>query len=90
MATLYQSNGRVKEVQPANGVSWSQDELWSIVGGPPEILSTTDGHFMVINDMGKLKGLEENGPATNIYRNKETDYIAGPALVVDTFKELYG
>jgi hypothetical protein len=90
MATLYQPTGRVREIAPANGVHWSAAELQELVGGNPEVVSTVDHKFMVINDLGKLLGLELNIPATRIYLHGRKDVIMGNAVVVDTRLELDG
>lgn len=86
---LYQTDGRVKELHPA-GLHWSLEELQALVGGYIEIVSTLDEKFMVINEEGKLKGLELNIPATRQYIHGRRDVIVGNALVVDTRLELDG
>ena len=88
MALLYRTDGRTKEVRPSNGVFWTLEEKQKFVGGDIETVSTVDGGFMVINDMGKLKGLELNIPATRLYIHGRKDVILGDALVVDTRAEL--
>jgi hypothetical protein len=90
MAMLYMTDGRTKQVRPSNGVHWTMEELQQFVGGYFEITSTVDGEFMVINDMGKLKGLPLNIPATRIYVHGRRDVILGDALVVSTRLELDG
>lgn len=92
MATLYQTDGRVKEIQPANGAHWTEEELQGLVGGYFEVVCTIDGRFMVINDAGKIMRppLELNIPATRIYIHGRKDVILGPAVVVDTRLELDG
>jgi len=91
MASLYMTtDGRTKEVRPSNGVHWTLEEKQKLVGGDIEIVSTVDGHFMVINDLGKLKGLELNIPATRLYVHGRRDVILGDALVVETRLELDG
>jgi len=82
MALRYNPDGRVKEIQPANGVSWTREELIAIVGGEPEVVSTVDGEIMVVNDAHLLLGLELNIPATRVYRHGRTSPICGVALVV--------
>lgn len=90
MATLYQIDGRVKEIHPANGVHWTLAELQALVGGNRAVVSTIDGRFMVINDMGKLEDLELNIPATRLYLHGRNDVIVGNAVVVDTRLEMDG
>jgi hypothetical protein len=90
MATLYEPSGRVKEISPANGVHWSQRELHELVGGYIDIVMTTDDKFMVINDLGKVNGLELNIPATRLYVHGRKDVIVGNAVVIDTRLELDG
>lgn len=90
MAILIGTDGRTYEVRPSNGVHWTLEELQGFVGGDIEVVSTVDGHFMVINDLGKLKGLDLNIPATRLYIHGRHDVILGNALVVDTRLELDG
>jgi len=92
MATLYSVDGRVKEIRPSNGVNWSLEELQTLVGGYIEVVLTVDNRFMVINEQGKVMNppLEANFPATRLYLHGRRDYIAGPAVVVDTKLELDG
>jgi len=89
-STLYMTDGRMKEVRPSNGVYWTLEEKQNLVGGYIEVVSTVDGHFMVINELGKLKELELNIPATRIYVHGRSDVILGNALVVDNRLELDG
>jgi hypothetical protein len=90
MATLYQPDGRTKEMEPANGNYWTLAELQALVGGYPNVVSTVDHKFMVINDLGKVQGLELNIPATRLYIHGRKDVIVGNAVVVDTRLELDG
>ena len=92
MATLYSVDGRVKGIRPSNGVNWSLEELQTLVGGYIEVVLTVDNRFMVINEQGKVMNppLEANFPATRLYLHGRRDYIAGPAVVVDTKLELDG
>jgi len=87
---LYQTDGRTKEVRPSNGVYWTLEEKQKLVGGYIEIVSTVDGRFMVINELGKLNGLDLNIPASRLYIHGRRDVIVGDALVVDTRLELDG
>jgi hypothetical protein len=84
------TTGRTRDVRPANGVHWTPEELQGFVGGYTGTVRTVDGGFMVINDLGKLKGLELNIPATRLYVHGRKDVILGDALVVDTILELDG
>ena len=90
MTSLYMTDGRVKIVHPANGAHWTLSELQALVGGYIQIVGTVDGRFMVINDNGKLEDLIPNALATRLYIYGREDYIAGPAVVVDTMLELDG
>jgi Domain of unknown function (DUF3846) len=92
MAMLFQTNGLVRMIEPANGVHWTLEELQGIVGGYIEVVSTIDGRFMVINEHGKVLDppLDLNIPATRLYIHGRRDVILGPAVVVDTKLELDG
>ena len=90
MATLIGTDGRTYQVRPSNGVHFTLEELQGFVGGYIEVVRTLDGQFMVINELGKLEGLELNIPATRLYIHGRSDVIVGNALVVDTRLELDG
>jgi hypothetical protein len=91
-SSLYQTDGRVRTITPANGVHWTLEELQGLVGGYVEVLRTVDGGFMVINEMGKVMNppMELNIPATRLYVHGRRDVIVGPAVVVDSKVELDG
>jgi len=90
MAVLIGTDGRTYVVRPSNGVHFTLEELQGFVGGYIEVVSTIDRRFMVINELGKLKGLELNIPATRLYLHGRSDVIVGNAVVVDTRLELDG
>jgi hypothetical protein len=83
MATLYTPDGRTKRVRPESGKCFTNEELWALIGDYYEVTRTVDGDLMLIDDNGKLKGLDLNIPATRIFIYGRTDVIAGPALVME-------
>jgi hypothetical protein len=89
MATLYSTDGTVREITP-HGATWAREELQGIVGGYYEIVRTTDGRFMVINETAKVQRnpLPPNVNATLIYKHGHVDYIAGPAVVIGNRQEI--
>lgn len=91
MTHLYQTDGRVRAIRPS-GSHWTVEELQELVGGYFAVVSTIDNRYMVINDNGKILNppLDPNFPATRLYIHGRQDYIAGPAVVVDTKLELDG
>jgi hypothetical protein len=54
----------MEEVKPKNGKSFSYEELREFVGGMVEIVPMPDGRSMVVNEEGKLSGLEHNVKAS--------------------------
>jgi Domain of unknown function (DUF3846) len=71
MATILHYDGRIEEIQPANGHDFQLAEMKKIVGeGTPqgegwiEIIPTRDRRIMVLNEEGKLLGLPRNEQAT--------------------------
>jgi hypothetical protein len=88
MGMIYMTDGRTKQVRPSNGEFWTFDEKQAIVKGYPEVVRTVDDRWMVINDAGKVTGLELNIPATRLYIHGRTDVVMGDVLVVDTWAEL--
>lgn len=83
-AILFEANGRVQGVFPANGTDFSLEELQGFVGGYIEIIDVTEKVIMVVNEDGK-RGLEPNGMATVLAKAHGAifphDYIAGNALM---------
>lgn len=84
MAKIIQPNGSCRIVQPANGTDFSLDEMQKIVGGNIELVYLNDTEIMVVNEEGKIDGLEYNAVATSIFKNNHPgtdDFIVGIALV---------
>jgi hypothetical protein len=92
MATFLRASGESEMLSPANGVHWSLEELQTLVGGYIEIVRTTTGAFMVIDEEGKLdhKRKPLNIPATRIYQYGRHDPIVGDVVIIDTKLELDG
>lgn len=80
MATILYPDNTTKEVSPANGKDFSLAELKeSIGGGYIELCRVDQGHYLVIDEEGKLKGMSYNHTASVIY-GSQSDVIVGPAL----------
>lgn len=87
MATLIKTNGDESEALPANGKSFTLEELQKFVGGNIEIHAAKDGRLIVMNKEGKLLGGAFNPKATELYVYGDRDVILGDVLV-GTEKEL--
>lgn len=88
MAHIYYANGEIKEVTPKNGTDFQLEELQKIVGGYIEVLNfrnDPEQRIMVLNEEGKLKGLQMNEKATELAQGfnaiSQIDYIVGDVLV---------
>ena len=84
MGILMKSNGDVEEVAPNNGKTFSLQELQQYVQGYIEIVGVGD-KYLILNEEGKLIGLELNVKATEIfikYRGA-TDVVVGDVLLAD-------
>jgi hypothetical protein len=90
MATLLRPDGRIENVKPPNGSSWSLDELQTLVGGNIEVARTHEGHYLVFDEDGKAKGKPPNFAATQAFLYGEYDIILGEALVIDNDREMNG
>ena len=66
-------------VSPKNGKTFSLKELQEYVGGLIEILYLPEHRLLIINDEGKLLGLEMNVIASAIYGRLD-DFIVGDAI----------
>lgn len=89
MATLYPI-GDPREIFPKSGVAFSFDELRSIVGGRVETVALPSGGRIVVNEDGKVDGLQDNPEATalwkreypiELYPGNNDESIVGVALV---------
>lgn len=98
MAKFFPVEGAVREVKPANGVSFTYEELRAFIGGIIQIVPMPSGLEMVVHDEGKLIGLPVNVEASKYwlkeypmdqYPHNNHGTVAGPALVA-TYKELNG
>jgi hypothetical protein len=77
-AFIYKTDGEIIPVLPKNKKAFTLTELQKIVGGYIELIYLNDGRVMVINEEGKIDGLEYNLTATLAYGN---DVIVGNVLV---------
>lgn len=84
MAQVYNVNGKVTKVQPANGKDYSLQELQAYVGGYIEMVHLSDKQLMVVNEEGKFQ-FEKNIKATKLAHEHHAiysdDYIAGNVIV---------
>lgn len=100
MAIYYTLDGKFREVTPINGKSFTYKELQQFVKDGEndmiEIVPLPSGKSIVVNEEGKLIGLEKNQLATDFWRieyplskypHNNDELIVGNALVVDE-KEL--
>ena len=85
MAQIIKTNGETIDVKPKNGKDFKLRELQKIVDGYIEILWMPNDKIMVVNEDGKLRGLETNVKATRIYYNAfgYKDVIVGDVLLCD-------
>ncbi len=60
MATLIKTDGTISSVHPKAGIgkSFNLDELQGYVGGYIEIVYTADGKLCVVNEEGRIIGLD--------------------------------
>lgn len=79
MATIYKTNGGIIEIQPKNKKDFKLKEMQDIVGGYIEIVYLEDGRLMVVNEEGKVDGLDVNWNATALVGGY--DIIVGDVLV---------
>jgi len=79
MARIIKATGAIVEVSPKNGRDFQLDELNKIVGGYIEIVPTTTGEVMVVNEDGHRLGLPLNKLASSFYRSPYP--IVGDVLI---------
>lgn len=84
MAKLIKTNGEASIVHPENGIDFTLEELQKYVGGLIDMIYFDRvNQIMIINDEGKIDGLECNVSATDYYQLyfSTNDYIAGDVLL---------
>ena len=83
MAQLIETNGTVKEISPTEGSFFQLEELQRYVGGYIEVVVLGSQQVMVVNEEGKMMGLQRNDVATDLAKTRVLpgDYIAGNAVV---------
>ena len=77
-AFIYKTNGEIIPILPKNKKAFTLSELQEIVGGYIELVHLNDGRVMVVNEEGKINGLDYNLQGTLAYRK---DIIVGNVLV---------
>lgn len=87
LSTVITTDGLHRNVEPSNGTDFSLEELKEFVGGYIEIVHLNKSQVMVVNEEGKLIGLEPNPFATLLVQIAgHRDIIVGNVLVCDTSK----
>ena len=87
MAQLLHADGRSEIVAPANGESFTLQELQRYVGGYIEAIYLRDGCVMLVNEEAKLREPIPplNRAATALFWNSGGsvfDCVVGPAILV--------
>lgn len=84
MGTIIKTNGEKINVEPKDGMHYSLKEMQKIVGGYIEIIYLNDNQLMIVNEEGKIDGLDYNDEATAVLEKSypySGDFIAGDVLV---------
>lgn len=88
MAKIYKTDGTKEDVFPKENGKFSLEEMQEIVGGCIiEMIDLPSGMVMVLNEEGKLEGLEKNEVATQILKrefpNNNDELVVGNVLLTD-------
>ncbi len=85
MAQYIKTNLEVQEVRPKNGTDFQWEELRDFVGGYIEIVHLNEKQLMVVNEEGKIYGLEYNPIASEAFHLCKGFYeeIVGNVLICD-------
>ena len=85
-AFIYKVSGEIIPVYPSNGTDFSLFELQEFVHGYIEVVYLNESQYMIVNEEGKLLGLDTNDEATKIYslNRGANDFICGDVLVTPT------
>jgi len=86
MATLISPNGTMREVTPANGVTFTLQELHGYVGGYIEqVTLAVNGHerdVLFVNEDGLREQLAHNPIATALVRHHGAGAVLAPSGIV--------
>jgi hypothetical protein len=84
VGTLITSDGQIKEMVFSKKIL-TLKEMQDCVEGYIEFVWLKDGKILVVNEDGKIKGMEPNHIATSIIMDQGmNDHIVGNALLVDS------
>lgn len=87
LSTVITTDGLHRNVEPSNGTDFSLEELNGFVGGYIEIVRLSKSQVMVVNEEGKIIGLDPNPSATLLVQIAGIDdTIVGNVLVCDKNK----
>lgn len=83
MATVMPAVGKSYELAPADGKTFTMQELQKLVGGYFQALRVEDGRWMYCNEDGKALKLPRNEEATALMRGRiaSRDYLVGTVVV---------
>lgn len=82
MAQLLRVDQIAVDMTPANGTDFTLAELYRFIGTDTiQIVWTTDGRLMVLDEHGKLKDRPINVAATRLYVHGADDPIVGDVVV---------
>lgn len=87
MGTIIKTNGEKINVEPKNGKHYSLKEMQNIVGGFIEIVYLKDSRIMIVNEEGKVNGLDFNDAATAVLEESypySGDFVVGDVLLCNT------
>jgi len=85
MAMLLKTDGTSVTITPKNGTDFSFEECYPLLACDTiQIVETSDGRILLIDEEGKLKDRPVNQAATALYRYGHIDPIVGHAIVCDS------
>lgn len=84
MGNLIYPDGTHRDVVPEDGKHFTLDELQELVGGYIELVpgEHTETYDVVVNEEGKLRGLEANPTATEYCGVTGLDTLVGNVLIL--------
>lgn len=87
-AQLIKPSGEITEIKPANGIDFSLEECYTLIGCEMvEVVSLADGRIMILDEEGKLKDeFELNAKATELFMQGRLSH----AEYVSKMKKEYG
>ena len=81
MAKLFKVDGTVEDVKPANGKSFTLEELQKMVGGLIQVVPVFKSKYIIVDEEGRLKNYKHNTIASLLVMDEVNGDIVGDMVL---------